>query len=126
MRPDQKVIALIIVDDRCTLLTATAKGYGQRTSLADYRSIGRGGQGVHAIQVNERNGKVVAAAQVLEDDEVLLISDQGTLVRIRVAEISLLGRNTQGVRLINLSTGENLVGIEPVRPLVNSDFKETE
>ena len=112
---DHNVMTLLIVDDRCTLLTATVEGYGQRTSLADYRAIGRGGQGVRAIQVNERNGKVVAATQVLEDDELLLISDQGTLVRIRVSEISVLNRNTQGVRLIHLGSGENLVGIESIR-----------
>lgn len=111
----QKVMKLLIIDERCTLLTATSNGYGQRTSLADYRAIGRGGQGVRAIQVNERNGRVVAATQVYDDDEVLLISDQGTLVRIRVAEVSVIGRNTQGVRLIQLAEGEHLVGIESVR-----------
>lgn len=115
LQAEQKVMTLIIVDERCTLLTATNNGYGQRTSLGDYRAIGRGGQGVRAIQVNERNGKVVAATQVYDDDEVLLISDQGTLVRIRVAEVSVIGRNTQGVRLIQLSPGEHLVGIESVR-----------
>jgi DNA gyrase subunit A len=118
LQKDQRVMTLIIVDERCTLLTATTNGYGQRTSLSDYRSIGRGGQGVRAIQVNERNGKVVAATQVLDDDEVLLISDQGTLVRIRVAEVSVLGRNTQGVRLIHLGAGEHLVGIESVRGVI--------
>ncbi len=118
LQRDQKVMTLIIVDEQCTLLTATANGYGQRTCLEDYRSIGRGGQGVRAIQVNERNGKVVAATQVRDDDEVLLISDQGTLVRIRVAEVSVLGRNTQGVRLINLNSAEQLVGIESVRGVI--------
>lgn len=118
LKPDQKAMTLIIIDESCTLLTATANGYGQRTSLGDYHAIGRGGQGVRAIQVNERNGKVVAATQVYDDDEVLLISDQGTLVRIRVAEISVIGRNTQGVRLIHLSSDEHLVGIESVRAVV--------
>ncbi|MBS0351620.1 MAG: DNA gyrase subunit A, partial [Proteobacteria bacterium] len=115
----QKVMTLLIVDEQCTLLTATSNGYGQRTSLSDYRAIGRGGQGVRAIQVNERNGKVVAATQVYDDDEVLLISDQGTLVRIRVSEVSVIGRNTQGVRLIQLASGEQLVGIESVRGVKN-------
>lgn len=117
---NQKLMTLLIVNEQCTLLTATANGYGQRTNLSDYRSIGRGGQGVRAIQVNDRNGKVVAATQVLDDDEVLLISDQGTLVRIRVAEVSVLGRNTQGVRLINLNQGEHLVGIESVRGVIET------
>lgn len=115
LQADQKVMALIIVDERCTLLTATANGYGQRTALGDYRAIGRGGQGVRAIQVNERNGKVVAATQVYDDDEILLISDQGTLVRIHVAEVSVIGRNTQGVRLIQLAPTEQLVGLESIR-----------
>ncbi len=119
LQAGQKVMTLIIVDERCTLLTATNNGYGQRTSLGDYRAIGRGGQGVRAIQVSERNGKVVAATQVYDDDEVLLISDQGTLVRIRVAEVSVIGRNTQGVRLIQLAAGEHLVGIESVRAVVD-------
>ncbi len=112
LKPDQKVIALIIVDETRALLTATEHGYGQRTSLKDYRSIGRGGQGVIAIQVSERNGRVVAATQVAEEDDVLLISDGGTMVRTRVAEISILGRNTQGVRLIHLANDEKLVGLE--------------
>ena len=89
--------------------------------MADYRAIGRGGQGVRAIQVNERNGKVVAATQVYDDDEVLLISDQGTLVRIRVAEVSVIGRNTQGVRLIQLAEAEQLVGLESIHPVVETN-----
>ena len=117
---NQKVMTLIIVDERCTLLTATSNGYGQRTNLADYRAIGRGGQGVRAIQVNERNGKVVAATQVYDEDEVLLISDQGTLVRIRVSEVSVIGRNTQGVRLIQLAEAEQLVGLESIHPVVEN------
>lgn len=111
---DQNVIALIIVEPNSSILTATENGYGQRTSLEDYRSIGRGGQGVKVIQVNARNGKVVAATQVFEEDELLLISDQGTLVRTRVKEISVIGRNTQGVRLIQLASGEALVGVERI------------
>ncbi len=83
-------------------LTATENGYGKRTALAEYRLSGRGGQGVISIQVNERNGKVVGAIQVNPEDEVMLISNKGTLVRVPAAEISLIGRNTQGVRLIQL------------------------
>lgn len=114
LKSDQRVISLIIVQPNANILTATVRGYGQRTSLDDYRPIGRGGQGVIAICVNSRNGKVVAAAQVFEQDEVLLMSDKGTLVRTRVSEISILGRNTQGVRLIQLAEDENLVGLEAV------------
>ena len=110
----QNLISLIIPDDNCTILTATQHGYGQRTALDAYRPIGRGGQGVQAIQVNERNGNVVGACQVRDDDEALLITTRGTMVRIPVGGISVIGRNTQGVRLIRLSDGEHLVGIEPV------------
>ena len=82
--------------------------------MIEIRLHGRGGQGVVSIQVNERNGDVVGAALVGDEDEIMLISDGGTLVRTRVAEISILGRNTQGVRLIGLSKGEKLVGIESI------------
>ncbi len=109
---DQQLISLIIVRPDTSILSATIHGYGQRTHLKDYRPTGRGGQGVIAIQVTERNGKVVAASPVADDDDVLLISDRGTLVRTRAKEISLMGRNTQGVRLLNLTNGESLVGIE--------------
>ncbi|WP_455209254.1 DNA gyrase subunit A [Kaarinaea lacus] len=113
---DQKVISLIIADDESVgcVLTATANGFGKRTLLENYPVHGRGGQGVVSIQVNERNGDVVGAALVGDEDEIMLISDGGTLVRTRVAEISVLGRNTQGVRLIGLSKGEKLVGVEPI------------
>ena len=95
-------------------MTATANGFGKRTALENYPVHGRGGQGVVSIQVNERNGDVVGAALVGDDNEIMLITDGGTLVRTRVAEISVLGRNTQGVRLIGLSKGEKLAGIEPI------------
>jgi DNA gyrase subunit A len=114
LKADQRVIALVVIKPNANILTATVHGYGQRTSLEDYRPTGRGGQGVIAICVNERNGKVVAAVQVSDDDDVLLMSDKGTLVRTRVNEISLLGRNTQGVRLIQLAEDESLVGVEAI------------
>ncbi|MCH9643769.1 MAG: DNA gyrase subunit A [Gammaproteobacteria bacterium] len=114
LKEGQQLVSLIIPKQNCTILTATENGYGQRTSLSAYRHIGRGGQGVQAIQVTARNGKVVGACQVSDDDEALLISNGGTLVRICVKEISVIGRNTQGVRLIRLSAGERLVGIEAV------------
>ena len=113
---DQKVISLIIAaeDAEGSVLTATANGFGKRTELDNYPVHGRGGQGVVSIQVNERNGDVVGAALVGDDNEIMLITDGGTLVRTRVAEISVLGRNTQGVRLIGLSKGEKLAGLEPI------------
>ncbi|WP_455199999.1 DNA gyrase subunit A [Kaarinaea lacus] len=113
---DQKVISLIIADEEAagSVLTATANGFGKRTALENYPVHGRGGQGVVSIQVNERNGDVVGAALVGDENEIMLITDGGTLVRTRVAEISVLGRNTQGVRLIGLSKGEKLAGLEPI------------
>ena len=114
MEKKHRLIALIVAKQNGTILAATEKGYGQRTELNDYRATGRGGQGVMAIRVSERNGKVVAATQVFDDDEVLLISNYGTLVRTRVNEISVIGRNTQGVRLIQLSPEESLVGVEAI------------
>jgi DNA gyrase subunit A len=110
---DAKVISLIIAEEGC-VLTATENGYGKRTAVDQYPCHGRGGQGVISIQSNERNGAVVGAVQVAEDDQIMMITDGGTLVRTRVAEVSVLGRNTQGVRLINLSKGEKLVGIERI------------
>lgn len=111
--PAQQVISLIKVDSG-DVLTVTEMGYGKRTAIEDYPVHGRGGQGVISIQTTERNGQVVGATQVGTDDELMLISDSGTLVRTRVDEISVMGRNTQGVRLIRLSEGESLIGVEKI------------
>ena len=103
-----------VVDDGATayILTATENGYGKRTPLAEYPRKGRGTQGVIGIQTTERNGKLVGAVLLGSTDEVLLISDGGTLVRTRGSEISRVGRNTQGVTLIRLSKGEKLQAVE--------------
>ena len=97
----------------------TENGYGKRTPIDDYRITGRGGQGVISIQVSERNGAVIGAAQVFPRDEIMLISNRGTLVRTRADEISEVGRNTQGVRLINLNAGEKLIGVQRIAELVD-------
>jgi DNA gyrase subunit A len=109
----QKVISLIVADE-AEVLTATENGYGKRTPMDDYPLKGRGGQGVIAIQTSERNGAVVGAVLVTEAEEIMLITDGGTLVRTRVAEVSSMGRNTQGVRLINLTKNEKLIGLERI------------
>jgi len=111
LKSEQQLISLIIADEG-EVLTVTEKGYGKRTPVAEYPSHSRGGQGVISIQTSERNGNVVGAELVNEDDEIMLISDAGTLVRTRVAEVSVLGRNTQGVRLIRLAENESLVGLD--------------
>lgn len=114
LQEGQRVVSLV-VSYQGDILTATENGYGKRTAIDEYRVSGRGGQGVISIHVNERNGKVVSAIQVVNaDDEVMLISNKGTLVRVPVSEISVIGRNTQGVRLIQLGEGEVLVSLEPV------------
>ena len=101
------------------MLTASANGYGKLTPLEDFPAHGRGGQGVIALQTTDRNGEMVAALQVNSDHELMLISSTGTLVRTPVAEISVVGRNTQGVRLIRLGEGERLTGIERIESLVD-------
>jgi len=114
--PDEEVISLIIPDPDGLILTASENGYGKLTPVEDFPRHGRGGQGVIAMQTTERNGRLVAATQVATTDELMLMSSSGTLVRTRAGEISVLGRNTQGVRLIRLDDGERLVGVEPVEP----------
>ena len=111
----QNAISLIIVKStETTVLTATQNGYGKRTDIEDYPQKSRGGVGVISIQVTKRNGPVVSAVAVENDDEIMLISDQGTLIRTPVKDISVFGRNTQGVRLVNLSELEQLASIERI------------
>ena len=112
----QELIALIVVGEG-HVLTASASGYGKLTPLEEFPSHGRGGQGVIALQTSDRNGITVAALQVMAGQEIMMISSTGTLVRTTVDEISVQGRNTQGVRLIRLDEGERLVGIERVESL---------
>ena len=120
-----KMISLIIPSPEKQILTVSENGYGKRTNSDEYPVYGRGGQGVIGMQASERNGKVVGAVQVSESDEIMLISDKGTLVRTRVDEVSVQGRNTQGVRLIRLRDGETLVGLEQVdEPDVEEDLSE--
>ncbi|MFT4719871.1 MAG: DNA gyrase subunit A [Candidatus Azotimanducaceae bacterium] len=114
LKQDQALISLIIPQPDAELLISSERGYGKRSSLEEFSVIGRGGQGVISIKVSDRNGPVVGAIQIHGGDEVILISDQGTLVRIRGDEVSTQGRNTQGVRLINLATDEKLVGLARV------------
>ncbi|MDP6184520.1 MAG: DNA gyrase subunit A, partial [Gammaproteobacteria bacterium] len=109
-----EVISLIPVDPTQAILFATQNGYGKRTLVEEFSTKGRGGRGMIAIRTSARNGPVVGAVSVLEDEEIMLISDGGTLVRTPVAGVSVLGRNTQGVRLIHIADEENLVGVESV------------
>ena len=117
LQADQSVISLVVANSEGTILTATELGYGKRTDVTEYRVTGRGGQGVISIQVNERNGKAIRALQVYEGDEAMLITDKGTLVRFKVDELSIIGRNTQGVRLINVTSGEHVVGMQRIEEI---------
>ncbi|HQC86186.1 MAG TPA: DNA gyrase C-terminal beta-propeller domain-containing protein, partial [Rhodoferax sp.] len=113
--PSQSVIAMLVAEDeQQSVLTATENGYGKRTSITEYTRHGRGTKGMIAIQQSERNGKVVAATLVHADDEIMLITDKGVLVRTRVSEIRELGRATQGVTLIGLDEGSKLSGLQRI------------
>jgi DNA gyrase subunit A len=109
------VIALLTAENgQQSVLTATENGYGKRTPISEYTRHGRGTQGMIAIQCSERNGPLVAARMVSPDDEIMLITTGGVLIRTRVAEVREQGRSTQGVRLINLDEGEKLAGLEKI------------
>jgi DNA gyrase subunit A len=110
----ERIVSLLIPEADTSILTATENGYGKRTAIDEYPRKGRGIQGVISIQTSERNGQVVGAAQVAESDEIMLITDRGTLVRTRADGVSQLSRNTQGVTLIRLTDGERLVSVERV------------
>ncbi|QHJ10605.1 DNA gyrase subunit A [Paraglaciecola mesophila] len=114
LQEGQRVVSLIVPQGDGAILTATENGFGKRTPVEDYPAKSRATQGVVSIKVSERNGKVVGAVQVNESDEIMLISDQGTLVRTRVGEVSTVGRNTQGVRLIRTGADEHVVGLQRI------------
>jgi DNA gyrase subunit A len=120
-----EVISMVIPKEDGKVLTVSENGYGKQTKLDEYATKGRAGKGMIAMQTSERNGKLVGAVQVFEGDEIMLISDQGTLVRTRVDEISVSGRNTQGVRVIKVKDGEHLIGVERIEePEVEDIYEE--
>ena len=106
-----QVVGMEVLDNQGTLLTATENGYGKRSLIEDYRVQTRGGKGVFSIKTSKRNGKMVSLLLVDDNDELMLVTDRGKLIRISVSGINTISRNTQGVRLINLSTDEKLIGI---------------
>ncbi len=125
LKTNEQVIALMIPEENGEILVASQNGYGKRSSFADFSVIGRGGQGVIGMKLSERNGNMAGAVQVSSGDEVILISDQGTLVRIRIDDVSQQGRNTQGVKLINLANDEQLVGLAQIQePSVDDEESE--
>ena len=112
---DQSVISLIIPEEEASILTVSENGYGKRSSVDDFRKTRRGAKGVIAMQTSERNGQLIGASQVTDEDELMLITNKGMLVRTKVSEINVIGRNTQGVTVIRLKDDENLINIAPIR-----------
>ncbi|MCJ8339616.1 MAG: DNA gyrase subunit A [Pseudomonadales bacterium] len=125
MKGNAKVISLIIPKEGGKILTASARGFGKQTEVVDFPCKGRGNQGVIGMQCTDRNGELAGAVQVFTGDDVMLISDQGTMVRTRTSEIGVLGRNTQGVRLIRVAEDENLVGIARIEEPTEEEQDDT-
>ena len=120
----QSVISLIIPDEEASIFTVTENGFGKRSSSADFRKTRRGAKGVIAMQTSDRNGLLIGAAQVTNEDEVMLISDKGMLVRTKVSEVNVIGRNTQGVTVIRLKEKEKLISIAPISEEFIEDSSE--
>ena len=114
LKEDDEVVGMVIADDTKQLLSITENGYGKRTAVSEYRLIGRGGSGVINIQCSERNGDVVSISSVTDEDEIVVISKNGIMIRIPVRNISLIGRNTQGVRIMKLEEGDRVVAAAKV------------
>ena len=125
MADKDKVVSLIVAESDDPILTATEKGFGKRTQLDEYRAQARGGSGVISIKTSDRNGQVVGAIQVTDEDEMMLISDKGTLVRARAADVSIIGRNTQGVTLINIADDETLVSVAKIAETEEEESEES-
>ena len=122
LKERHEVIALIPILGEGTVILATANGFGKRTDFSDFPVKGRGGQGVIAIQANERNGEVVGASAATDGEDIMLITGQGVLVRTSVSGISIIGRNTQGLRLIALGESEALVGLEVIPEIAEDEI----
>ena len=109
LRDGDRAVGMVVARDGATLLTLCEGGYGKRTEVDEYRLQSRGGLGVKNIRTSKRNGRVVEIAMVLPDDDLMLITAQGMIIRTRVGEISLIGRDTQGVKVMNLKSGDRLL-----------------
>ncbi len=108
---EDELVGMEIISPGATIFTVTEKGYGKRTPLEEYRIQKRGGQGIITIRTSERNGKVVGLSQVVDDDELMLITNGGKVLRCKVKTISTMGRATQGVRIMDLGSDEDLVAV---------------
>jgi DNA gyrase subunit A len=114
MDRDDRVVGMEVLDEGATILTVTENGFGKRTRTEEYRVQGRGGKGILTIKTTQRNGPVVYAYQVTDQDQLMIITGHGKIIRLRIADISVIGRNTQGVKLIDLAEGEKVVGVAKV------------
>jgi len=123
---DHSVISMVVPEENGLLLTVCENGYGKRTHIGEFPTKGRGGKGMIAIQASDRNGPLVGATQLFDGDEIMLISDQGTMVRTRGDEVSIVGRNTQGVRVIRLKENEKLVSLARIAEPEEDDQPQPE
>jgi DNA gyrase subunit A len=122
----QKVISMVIPQEEGKVLTVSENGFGKRTLLSEYPTKGRAGKGMIAMQCSDRNGQMIGAVQVFDGEEIMIISDQGTLVRTRVDEVSISGRNTQGVRVIRVKEDEHVIGVERIEEDTEELAEESE
>ena len=114
MEAGDKVVGMEALSEGATILTVTEKGFGKRTKTEEYRRQSRGGKGIITIKTSERNGPVVYSYQVNDSDQLMIITEHGKIIRFRVGDISVIGRNTKGVKLIDLGEGEKVVGVAKV------------
>jgi DNA gyrase subunit A len=114
LEPEDRVVGMEVLDEGSTILTVTENGYGKRTPTSEYRRQARGGKGILTIKTTERKGPVVYAWEVTDSDQLMIITEKGKIIRLRASEISVIGRNTQGVRLINLEEDEKVVAVAKV------------
>jgi len=114
MKGNDELVGMEIVNKESTILTATSNGFGKRTSSEEYKEQGRGGQGVITIKVNSRNGEVVGVMQVTDEDDLMIITNRGKLIRMQAKGISTIGRNTAGVRLVNVESGEKVATVAKI------------
>ena len=111
---DERAIGMAIIDDGMELLSVTDKGYGKRSQTSEYRKQSRGGKGIIAMKLTDKTGNIAQIKPVSESDDLMIITNNGQVIRTKISGISLLGRNTQGVRLINLKEGESVVAVEKI------------
>jgi DNA gyrase subunit A len=114
MEKGDEVVGMEAINEGATILTVTENGFGKRTKTEEYRSQARGGKGILTMKTSERNGPVVYSYQVKDQDQLMIITEHGKIIRLRAGDISVIGRNTQGVKLIELAKGEKVVGVAKV------------